>query len=138
MSPRRWSKQWRPLVDEGAKLLRRARGKPRSVAVIEDAKGTLHAGVSISVRDLPASSLCAEPAAVASMRLTGGTKIARILLLTAETGEPRPPCGRCLQFLREFGPRAEVRWGNGEQEHGRSTVSALLPRAFADFRDGSA
>jgi cytidine deaminase len=137
MSSRPWSKAWEPLVAAAAKSLRHAQGRPRWAAAAQDEKGELHAGVSIAIPDLPAASLCAEQIAVARSRLAGARKIRRIVVIGAGAEGAPPPCGRCLQILREFGAQIEVRWGTAREERGRGRLGGLLPRAFVDYRSSS-
>jgi cytidine deaminase len=122
------------LIEKAGKLLRHAKGSPRWAAVFEDSTGGLHGGVSVAVKDLPAASLCAEPIALASLRLSGRGRLTRVLIVARTAAGSGPPCGRCLQLLREFGPKAEVRWGTTEHEEGKSSIDRLLPRAFGDYR----
>jgi cytidine deaminase len=134
MNPRPWSAAWRPLVAAAAEALRHAKGRPRWAATVEDKAGGRYAGASISIRDVPAASLCAEQIAVAQSRLSGDHSIRRVVVIAPGPQGASPPCGRCLQVLREFGPDIEVRWGTVREERGRGRLSRLLPRAFVDYR----
>ncbi len=132
MIPRAWPKVWEPLVAAADAALPHARGRPRRAAAILDADGGVHCGVSIQGIQPPAASLCAEQVAIASMCADGARAPIRLVILSLRV--PEPPCGRCLQFLLEFGASVEIRWGTPKHEHGRSTVERLLPLAFRDYR----
>ena len=134
MSSRPWSTAWEPLVAAARKTLRHAKGRPRWAAAVEDEGGRLHTGARISIPDLPAASLCAEQVAIARSRLADSRAIRRIVVVGPGPDGARPPCGRCLQILREFGADVEVRWGTGREEQGRGRLGRLLPRAFVDYR----
>jgi len=137
VSARPWNTAWEPLVAAAGKTLHHAYGRPRWAAAVEDEKGGLHTGASLSISDLPAASLCAEQIAVARSRLAGGQTIERVVVIGAGPDGARPPCGRCLQILREFGADVEIRWGSLREERGRGRLSRLLPRAFVDYRTSS-
>jgi cytidine deaminase len=132
MSERPWPKGWLPLVSEAAAALSHARGRNRRAAALVAAGGGVHSGVSITVSDPAAASMCAEQTAVAAMCVAGGRDPSRIVVISA--ADPVPPCGRCLQVLMEFGDAIEVGWGTPDQLFGRSTIARLLPMAFRDYR----
>jgi cytidine deaminase len=122
------------MADAARPALGRARGRPRRGAAIQDEKGVIHIGASLSVAELPSASLCAEQTAVAALCASGSRIAKRIVVLgPAPAGAP-PPCGRCLQVLREFGKEIEIRWGTPTQERGRSNLARLLPDPFDDYR----
>ena len=82
-------------------------------------------------------SLCAERAAVARAIAEGRREFTAIAIC-ADGVRPTPPCGACRQVLLEFAPRAEVlivgeRGLAGEVI--RTTVDALVPHGFTDYRD---
>ncbi|MDM7917113.1 MAG: hypothetical protein ACE15D_11135 [Candidatus Eisenbacteria bacterium] len=134
-----WPANWLPLVAEAAAILSRSLGRPRWSACIEDASGARFSGVSISIDDLPAGSICAETGALASLRLAGGKAGARRLVLIGPP--PRgaaAPCGSCLQRLLEAGGEdLEIRWGTARRQRGAGKLSDLLPEAFVEFRPQS-
>jgi cytidine deaminase len=137
MSARPWSREWEPLAEAAGKALRHARGRPRRGAVAEDEAGKLHLGASLTIPELPAASLCAEQIAIARSQLDGGRKIRKLLVIGPGPAGAPPPCGRCLQILRELGTDVDVRWGSRRVERGRGRLGRLLPRAFVDYRTSS-
>ena len=137
MNPRPWSKAWQPLVEAAGTALRHARGRIGWAAAVEDDAGQVNVGISVSIPDLPAASLCAEQIAVARSRLSGGRAVRRIVVVTVDANQAGPPCGRCLQILREFGADLEVRWGTVDEQRGGERIGRLLPRAFLDYRTSS-
>jgi cytidine deaminase len=77
-------------------------------------------------------AMCAERAALYRAVLAG-ERHPRVLLIRgggAGTGNGGPPCGACLQVLREFAPDLRIWWGTRARPSGGLTVRELLPGAF--------
>jgi cytidine deaminase len=77
-------------------------------------------------------SLCAERNAIVRAVLEGAQQIAVIAIFT-DVSPPTPPCGMCLQTLREFArdPAAlRVLLANAQGEVRRHTLAELLPHGF--------
>lgn len=129
-----WSATWSPLASAASRALRHARGRPRWAVAVEDERGMIHVGVSLSFAELPAASLCAEQVALACLRLHGIGEARRLVRIAIGSTASRPPCGRCLQLLIELGPNAAVAWGSVERMMGSGSVRQLLPDAFTDYR----
>ena len=69
--------------------------------------------------------VCAEVTLASSMVAAGGGRLVALAVVAGD-GEPIPPCGRCRQFLYEFGG-AELLV---ETSSGVVTLGDLLPDAF--------
>ena len=69
-------------------------------------------------------TVCAERAAVIAAVLAGKRRLDAVAVASA-TVPPTPPCGACLQTL-----------AGGRGTRVDTTLGALLPRAFRDFRPG--
>jgi cytidine deaminase len=130
-----WKSPWANLADAACRSLRHARGRPRWAVAVEDARGMIHVGISLSFSDLPAASLCAEQVALAGLRLHGYGEARRVVRIAGGAAAATPPCGRCLQLLIELGPLAVIAWGSVDGMLGSATVRQLLPNAFMDYRD---
>lgn len=75
-------------------------------------------------------TLCAERNALAQAALAGARGVAAIAVVSP-SDPPAAPCGMCRQTLAEFTLDCEVLLGDPSgAEHSRTTLSALLPRAF--------
>ncbi len=91
--------------------------------------GGIHAGCNVENASLGLTQ-CAERAAVTSA-IAAGARRFEALAIACSGGRPILPCGACRQVLREF---ADDLWIVSEANGGpraRSTLSELLPRAFA-------
>jgi cytidine deaminase len=131
---RAWTRTWTPLVAAAQTALTRSAGRPRRGAAIEDQDGVIYPGASLAPPDLPAASLCAEHAALAALCASGSRVAQRLVVIGLGSAGAPPPCGRCLQILREFAPALEIRWGTPTAERGRSDLRRLLPDPFDDYR----
>ncbi len=100
----------------------------RVAAVLEDLSGGLHGGVNIENASY-GLTVCAERVAVFRAVSSGVRGFGRILVHSPDTAPW--PCGACRQVLSEFcGPDTEVIVCGPGGEAERSTLGALLPRAF--------
>jgi cytidine deaminase len=77
---------------------------------------------------------CAERSAVFAAVAAGERRFTAIAI-TAREGRGAPPCGSCRQVLHEFAPGLRVYWRDARGRILKSTLKALLPRAFV-FRKG--
>ena len=74
-------------------------------------------------------TLCAERNAIVQAVARGHRRIRAVVIVT-DADPPTPPCGACLQVMREFGPRAQVfSFGRGGQVL-KATLPELLPHPF--------
>lgn len=69
--------------------------------------------------------ICAEVNLTGSLVATGGSRLVALVVLAGD-GEPIMPCGRCRQFLYEFGGN-ELAIATAA---GVMTLGELLPHAF--------
>ena len=74
-------------------------------------------------------TICAERNAVFAAVASGKTKLVAVVVFTP-TDTPTAPCGACRQVLNEFGPDAAVFCVCNGADMIRTTVAALLPKAF--------
>jgi len=77
-------------------------------------------------------SVCAERNAVAAAVFAGRREWTAIAIATDLAGFT-PPCGACLQVLREFAPELTVILVNAAGECERHRLSEFLPRPFLDY-----
>ena len=97
--------------------------------------GTVYLGTNVENASFGLSN-CAERTAVFRAVTDGETEFEAIAIC-ADGQNPTPPCGACRQVLMEFGPQMIVLTAGDSGADGEvveSTVSALLPKAFRDFR----
>lgn len=97
-------------------------------AVLETEDGRRFSGANVESASYPVG-LCAEQAALGAA-VSAGARGFRRLALTASSGEPPSPCGKCRQALAEFGGELRI---VSEGVHGgrrRWRLEELLPDAF--------
>ena len=82
-------------------------------------------------------SVCAERNAVASA-VFGGLRDWTKIAIATDSDDFIPPCGACLQVLREFTADLDILLVNARGDLKRTRLSELLPHPFVDFarRDG--
>lgn len=99
-------------------------------ACLRDAQGRTWAACNVENASY-GLSVCAERNAIAAMVAGGGTEIRELLVCTRDGA---PPCGACLQVMREFTPDpASVRiyLANGKEVVKQCSLAELLPHGFA-------
>ena len=74
--------------------------KFRVGAAVRDEQGRVFGGCNIENASYP-QGWCAEPSAIASLIMAGGTKITEVAVVGAGEGLVTP-CGGCRQKIREF------------------------------------
>jgi cytidine deaminase len=76
-------------------------------------------------------TVCAERNAVGAMVAAGARRLDRVVVASG-TVPPTPPCGACLQVLREFGGAdLPVLLVGARGARTETTLGALLPLAFS-------
>ena len=75
------------------------------------------------------ATVCAERVAVFKAVSNGRRKIVAVAVV-ADSADPVPPCGICLQVLSEFGRDADVITANTAGKTRHFKVSELLPHNF--------
>src|SRR5262245_52159113 len=98
-------------------------------ACLRAASGRLYAGCNVENAAYPVGQ-CAEATAIGAMVAAGDRRIAEVLV-TNESADLCPPCGRCRQQLAEFaGPDTPVHLCGPEGVRASTTLGQLLPMAF--------
>ncbi len=93
------------LVEKAKKLIGKRKSKRSSVAsVLRTKSGKIFQGVNIEIECSAPCSICAEYAAIGTMVSEGEEKIDTIVAVSyKDGGHVLPPCGKCRQFISEFG-----------------------------------
>jgi len=94
------------LVEVAKELVRKRRSKISSVAaVLRTGSGRVFSGVNIEIEASAPCSICAEYAAIGTMVTEGEKEIDTILAVNYGENQCSilPPCGKCRQFISEFG-----------------------------------
>ena len=93
------------LVEKAKKLIGKRKSKRSSVAsVLRTKSGKIFQGVNIEIECSAPCSICAEYAAIGTMVSEGEEKIDIIVAVSyKDGGYVLPPCGKCRQFISEFG-----------------------------------
>jgi cytidine deaminase len=102
---RELTKQDLELVDKAKDLIGERKSKRSSVAAVLRAKNNkIFSGVNIEIECSDPCSICAEYAAIGTMVSEGEEEIKTIVAFGYKNGgRVLPPCGKCRQFIREFG-----------------------------------
>lgn len=93
------------LIEKAKKLIGKRKSKRSSVAsVLRTKSGKIFQGVNIEIECSAPCSICAEYAAIGTMVSEGEEKIDTIVAVSyKDGGYVLPPCGKCRQFISEFG-----------------------------------
>jgi len=93
------------LVDEAKDLIEKRKSKRSSVAAALRTKNNrIFSGVNIEIECSAPCSICAEYAAIGTMVSEGEEQIETIVAFAYKNGgRVLPPCGKCRQFISEFG-----------------------------------
>ena len=93
------------LVENAKELIRKRKSKRSSVAsVLRTKNGRVFQGVNIEIECSAPCSICAEYAAIGTMVSEGEEEIDTIVAFAyKQGGHVLPPCGKCRQFIGEFG-----------------------------------
>ncbi len=81
-------------------------------------------------------SVCAERNAAARAVFTGRREWRRLAIAT-DAEDFIPPCGACLQVLREFEPELEILLVRGDGSFRKARLPELLPQPFTDYPRGA-
>lgn len=80
-------------------------------------------------------SICAEQTAVVKAISSGNANIAAIAVVAESNSFITTPCGKCRQFLNEFGPHIDVYCAKTDLKEVLITnISCLLPYGFQMIR----
>jgi len=93
------------LVEKAKELIRKRKSRRSSVAsVLRTKNGRVFQGVNIEIECSAPCSICAEYAAIGTMVSEGEEEIDTIVAFAyKQGGHVLPPCGKCRQFISEFG-----------------------------------
>lgn len=119
------------LVEKAKDLIAKRKSKWSSVAsVLRTRSGRIFEGVNIEIECSAPCSICAEYAAIGTMVTEGEHKIETIVACSYKNGGyVLPPCGKCRQFISEFGnPHVIVQVG---QKLKKVKLSELYPLPVA-------
>ena len=75
------------------------------------------------------ATMCAERVAVFKA-ISEGHRTIKAVAVVADSENPVPPCGICLQVISEFGADADIIMANTKGQIELSSVGELLPRHF--------
>jgi homotetrameric cytidine deaminase len=97
------TKQDEELVRKAKELIEARKSKHSSVAAaLRTSRGQVFCGVNIEIECSAPCSICAEYAAIGTMVTEGETVVDTIVAVSYKSGV-LPPCGKCRQFISEFG-----------------------------------
>jgi cytidine deaminase len=119
------------LLQKAKYLIAKRKSKRSSVAsVLRTCNGKIFEGVNIDIDCSAPCSICAEYAAIGTMVSQGENKIETIVAYSHKNGGyVLPPCGKCRQFIAEFGnPYVIVK---GDQKLKKVKLSELYPLPVA-------
>ena len=94
------------LVDMAKALIAERRSRISGVAAtLRTGNGRVFSGVNIEIEASAPCSICAEYAAIGTMVTEGGMEIETIVAVSLHDDgwSVLPPCGKCRQFISEFG-----------------------------------
>jgi homotetrameric cytidine deaminase len=99
------TKQDLKLVEEARNLIRERKSKRSTVsAVLRTKNNKIFHGVNIEIECSAPCSICAEYAAIGTMVSEGEEEIDAIVAVSFNRNRSvLPPCGKCRQFISEFG-----------------------------------
>lgn len=120
-----------PLVDEALRMRRRAYApysRFRVGAALLGESDRIYLGCNVENSSY-GLSICAERTAVVSA-IAEGEKTFKGIVVATQSEVPSPPCGMCLQTLREFAGDLPVLLVNHKGERLETTLSKLLPHSF--------
>ncbi len=126
---RNFSELLRQRAREAARMAYAPYSKFHVGAAVATEAGEIFAGVNVENAS-SGLTLCAERVAVASAVAAGKRKLQALAIYSPQAKEPLFPCGMCLQTLAEFAEDMEIHCGGANGKWRRTTLKALLPRAF--------
>jgi cytidine deaminase len=123
------TKQDLELLEKAKDLIGRRKSKRSSVAAVLRTKNNrMFSGVNIEIECSAPCSICAEYAAIGTMVSEGEEEIETIVAFSHKNGgRVLPPCGKCRQFICEFGNPYVIVQVDGKLEKVRLKELYLLP-----------
>jgi cytidine deaminase len=124
---RELSKRDLELVDKAKDLIGKRKSKRSSVAAALRTKNNkVFSGVNIEIQCSDPCSICAEYAAIGTMVSEGEEEIETIVAFGYKNGgRVLPPCGKCRQFISEFGDPQVIVQVDGKLK--KVSLSELYP-----------
>ena len=119
------------LLEKAKDLIAKRKSMRSSVAsVLRTRSGKIFEGVNVEIECSAPCSICAEYAAIGTMVTEGEQEIETIVAYSYKNGGyVLPPCGKCRQFICEFGnPYVIVQVG---QKFKKVRLSELYPLPVA-------
>lgn len=124
------------LVKEADELIKKRLSKNSTVAaVLRTKNGKIFRGVNIDVGSSPCS-ICAEYAAIGTMVSEGEREIETIVAVARHPDWHGllPPCGKCREFIKEFGNPFVIVEEKGKLKKAR--LGELLPIPYISNMEG--
>jgi cytidine deaminase len=90
--------------------------------------GAIHGGCNVENASY-GLTVCAERTAVTSAVAAGARSFTALVVMT-QSSPPAPPCGLCLQTLREFAQELPILLVNPAGEMHQTSLRTLLPHGF--------
>ena len=99
------TRQDRELVEKAKSLITKRKSKRSSVAAVLRTKSKkIFSGINIDIECSAPCSICAEYTAIGTMVSEGEQEIETIVAVSCNDNYAvLPPCGKCRQFIKEFG-----------------------------------
>lgn len=121
------TKQDLELVEEAKELIKKRKSKRSTVsAVLRTKNNRVFHGVNVEIECSAPCSICAEYAAIGTMVSEGEKEIKTIVAISCNRDySVLPPCGKCRQFISEFGNPHVIVEVNGELK--KTKLSELYP-----------
>jgi len=102
----------------------------RVAAAVRTSSGRIYTGVNVENASL-GLTVCAERVAIFKAVSEGERGVREVVVYAADSEEPVPPCGACLQVIAEFAEGdVTITMVSATGKTERATLSQLLPRAF--------
>ncbi len=115
------------LVENARDLIKKRKSKRSSVgAALRTKNGKVFCGINIEIECSAPCSICAEYAAIGTMVSEGEEEIKTIVAVSSNREySVLPPCGKCRQFISEFGNPYVIVEVDGKQK--KTKLSELYP-----------
>lgn len=127
------TKQDSELVQRAQELIKKRISKRSTVAAcLRTTNNQVFCGVNISIESSEPCSICAEYAAIGTMVTAGEKEIKTIVAVSGKHNSILPPCGKCRQFIGEFGNPDVIVQVNGETKKTKLIELYPLPVGSAE------
>lgn len=128
------TKQDLELVEKTKQLIKKRTSRRSTVAAcLRTMSNQIFCGVNISIEGSEPCSICAEYAAIGTMVCAGEEEIKTIVAVSGKHDYSiLPPCGKCRQFISEFGNPHVIVQVDGEVK--KVKLSELYPLPVVSAR----